>query len=226
MSDPSPDPGPSQQPSAPTIHSYLLPHSQGAHQPTSSGKPYVPSKTVQKLTQYPSGGGPGSAGMNGAGGGSASHLSSPVMDRLLDDDINGASERWSDRFSFVAKDSYGNLRCVFLMSFLFAMVLLTRGSSFIGGASSMMLVEALNSLNDSVPSTGSPASSSSDRMPKATVEAELPFFKPNYQFRRVATLWVPLTVIHVGPFKLTGFPHEGHSLNNSYSLQPLSLMNS
>ena len=52
----------------------------------------------------------------------------------------------------------------------------------------MMLVEALNSLNDSAPSTGSPASSSSDRMPKATVEAELPFFKPNYQFRRVATL--------------------------------------
>ena len=52
----------------------------------------------------------------------------------------------------------------------------------------MMLVEALNSLNDSAPTDGSPASSSSDRMPKATVEAELPFFKPNYQFRRVATL--------------------------------------
>lgn len=56
----------------------------------------------------------------------------------------------------------------------------------------MMFVEALNSLNDSAPSAGSPASSSSDRMPKATVEAELPFFKPNYQFRRVATLWVSL----------------------------------
>jgi hypothetical protein len=54
----------------------------------------------------------------------------------------------------------------------------------------MMLVEALNSLNDSAPLAGSPASSSSDRMPKATVEAELPFFKPNYRFRRVSTLWV------------------------------------
>jgi len=43
-------------------------------------------------------------------GGSTSQLSSPVMDRLLDDDIDGANERWSDRFSFVAKDSYGNLR--------------------------------------------------------------------------------------------------------------------
>jgi hypothetical protein len=32
------------------------------------------------------------------------------MDRLLDDDMNGANERWSDRFSFMAKDSYGNLR--------------------------------------------------------------------------------------------------------------------
>jgi len=43
-------------------------------------------------------------------GGSTSQLSSPVMDRLLDDDIDAANERWSDRFSFVAKDSYGNLR--------------------------------------------------------------------------------------------------------------------
>lgn len=91
----------------------------------------------------------------------------------------------------------------------------------------MMLVEALNSLNDSAPSTGSPASSSSDRMPKATVEAELPFFKPNYQFRRVATLWVSsLTVTRIEPFKLTGLPRKGHFLNSSYSHQPLSLTNS
>ena len=34
------------------------------------------------------------------------------MDKLLDDDADGANERWSDRFSFVAKDSYGNLRYV------------------------------------------------------------------------------------------------------------------
>lgn len=54
----------------------------------------------------------------------------------------------------------------------------------------MMFVEALNSLNAPASLAESPASSSSDRMPKATVEAELPFFKPNYQFRRVATLWV------------------------------------
>lgn len=54
----------------------------------------------------------------------------------------------------------------------------------------MMFVEALNSLNDPAPLAGSPASSSSDRMQKATVEAELPFFKPNYQFRRVSTMWV------------------------------------
>lgn len=110
----------------------------------------------------------------------------------MDDDVDGANERWSDRFSFVAKDSYGNLRYALLppVFFFFGARLLTQASSFIGGTSSMMLVEALNSLNDSAPLAGSPASSSSDRMPKATVEAELPFFKPNYQFRRVATLWV------------------------------------
>ena len=67
---------------------------------------------------------------------------------------------------------------------------LKRASSYIGGTSSMMFVEALNSLNVPASLAESPASSSSDRMPKATVEAELPFFKPNYQFRRVATLWV------------------------------------
>lgn len=187
----SPVPGstPSQQPPAPTIHSYLLPHSQGVHHPSSSGKPYVPSKCVQTLTQYPSSGGPGSAGAGGTSGGPTSHITSPTADRLLDDDADGANERWSDRFSFVAKDSYGNLRYVFPPS-VFSVRSLTRDSSFIGGASSMMFVEALNSLNDPAPLAGSPASSSSDRMQKATVEAELPFFKPNYQFRRVSTMWV------------------------------------
>lgn len=67
----------------------------------------------------------------------------------------------------------------------------------------MMFVEALNSLNVPASLAGSPASSSSDRMPKATVEAELPFFKPNYQFRRVETLWVSLwPTVHAGLYKL------------------------
>ena len=185
---PAPGSAPSQKPSAPTIHSYLLPHSHGDHQPSSSGRPYLPSKSIQKLIQYPSGGGPGSTGANGMSG-PTNQIGSPVTDRLLDDDADGANERWSDRFSFVAKDSYGNLRCVFPPPVLLVRSL-TQASSFIGGASSMMFVEALNSLTDSAPLTGSPASSSSDRMPKATVEAELPFFKPNYQFRRVETMWV------------------------------------
>lgn len=89
----------------------------------------------------------------------------------------------------------------------------------------MMFVEALNSLNDSAPLAGSPASSSSDRMPKATVEAELPFFKPNYQFRRVATLWVSSQTINcVKPFQLTRVSCEGHFPNNSSFLQPPSPM--
>lgn len=46
-------------------------------------------------------------------GTSANHMNSPAVDRLLDDDADSANERWSDRFSFVAKDSYGNLRCAF-----------------------------------------------------------------------------------------------------------------
>lgn len=111
MTSPAPGSDPSQQPSAPTIHSYLLPHSQGIREPSSSGKPYVPSKSVQKLTQYPSGR-PGSTGTNRTSGGPASQISSPIMDRPLDDDADSANERWSDRFSFVAKDSYGNLRYV------------------------------------------------------------------------------------------------------------------
>ena len=147
----------------------------------------MPSKSVKKLSQYPSGGGLGSTETNGTSGGLKSQINSPAADRLLDDDVDGANERWSDRFSFVAKDSYGNLRCVPFLPTV-CVISLTQASSFIGGASSMMFVEALNSLNDPAPSAGSPASSSSDRMPKATVEAELPFFKPNYQFRRVATL--------------------------------------
>lgn len=53
--------------------------------------------------------------MNGTSGGPTSQISSPVMDRLLDDDVDGANERWSDRFSFVAKDSYGNFRYAFLL---------------------------------------------------------------------------------------------------------------
>lgn len=110
--------GSSQQPPAPTIHSYLLPHSQGVQQTSSPGKPYVPSKSIQKLTQYPSGGAPDGTGVNGISGGSTNQYSSPVIDGLLDDDINGANERWSDRFSFVAKDSYGNLRCAFPSSIL------------------------------------------------------------------------------------------------------------
>lgn len=106
-----------QKPPVPTIQSYLLPHSQGVHQPAPSGKPYAPSKTVQKLTRYPSGGGAGSTGITGTigtSGRSTSQIGSPAVDRLLDDDVDGANERWSDRFSFVAKDSYGNLRYAIL----------------------------------------------------------------------------------------------------------------
>ena len=90
-----------------------------------------------------------------------------------------------------------------------------------------MFVEALDSLRDPVPLEGSPASSSSDRMPKATVEAELPFFKPGYRFRQVATLWVSsLPDTNIGPYKLTDLPHKGHFPNNSSSLRPLPPMNS
>lgn len=52
--------------------------------------------------------------MSGTSGRLTSRINSPAVDRLLDDDVDGGNERWSDRFSFVAKDSYGNLRCAFL----------------------------------------------------------------------------------------------------------------
>lgn len=111
------DATPSQKPSAPSIQSYLLPNSQGVRQPTFSGKPYVPSKGVQKLTQYLGGRKTGGTGIGGSSGKSTSQISGPAADKLLDDEIDSTSERWSDRFSFVAKDSYGNLRCVFYYSF-------------------------------------------------------------------------------------------------------------
>lgn len=108
---------PSPTNSAPTIHSYLLPHSQGVHQPSPSVKSYMPTESIQKLTRYPSGRGSGGTGINGTNGGSTSQISSPVVDRLLDDDVDGPNERWSDRFSFMTKDSYGNLRCAFSTRF-------------------------------------------------------------------------------------------------------------
>lgn len=55
--------------------------------------------------------------MSGTSGRPISQINSPAVDELPDDDANGANERWSDRFSFVAKDSYGNLRCVFFHPF-------------------------------------------------------------------------------------------------------------
>ena len=77
----------------------------------------MPSKGVQRLAQHPSGKRTGSVGMGGTSGRSTGQINSPAVDRLLDDDIDGANERWSDRFSFVAKDSYGNLRCASSHSF-------------------------------------------------------------------------------------------------------------
>jgi hypothetical protein len=53
-----------------------------------------------------------------------------------------------------------------------------------------MLVEALNSLSESGHADASPVSTSSDKMRKATVDAELPFFKQNKQFRPVEALYV------------------------------------
>lgn len=52
-----------------------------------------------------------------------------------------------------------------------------------------MFVEALNSLEPSQVDA-SPDSSSSDRLSKATVDVELPFFKRNVQFRPVESLCV------------------------------------
>jgi hypothetical protein len=51
-----------------------------------------------------------------------------------------------------------------------------------------MLVEALNSLDPSQQADASPASSSSDKLSKATVDVELPWFKRNKQFRPVEAL--------------------------------------
>lgn len=56
---------------------------------------YRPSTAVQRLSRFPT---------NGASGSPAS-ISDPVEDETLD-----GPEQWSDRFSHLTKDSYGNLR--------------------------------------------------------------------------------------------------------------------
>lgn len=78
----------------------------------------------------------------------------------------------SDRFSHLTKDSLGNLR-------------------FIGGAPSLVLVEALQSLRASQTPDDSPDSAYSDSVvSKGTENLELPFFRPNMHFRRFDVLWV------------------------------------
>lgn len=78
----------------------------------------------------------------------------------------------TDRFSYLTKDSLGNLR-------------------FIGGASSLVLVEALQSLRASQAPDASPDSLLSETVSKSTENLELPFFRPNVHFRRFDVLPAP-----------------------------------
>ncbi|KAK0466401.1 uncharacterized protein EV420DRAFT_1617658 [Desarmillaria tabescens] len=77
----------------------------------------------------------------------------------------------TDRFSHLTRDSLGNLR-------------------FIGGASSLVLVEALRSLRASQTPDTSPVSLQSETVSKSTENfpRELPFFRPNVHFRRFDVL--------------------------------------
>ncbi|KAM0751794.1 hypothetical protein T439DRAFT_379882 [Meredithblackwellia eburnea MCA 4105] len=93
------------------------------------------------------------------------------------DSTDHADEQtWSDKFSHLAKDSSGNLR-------------------YIGGASSLVLVEALRTLRANA-QTESPQSESQSI---ANANLELPFFKPGVAFRRFEGLPRPETTKYPDP---------------------------
>ncbi|EIM91702.1 uncharacterized protein STEHIDRAFT_106439 [Stereum hirsutum FP-91666 SS1] len=126
------------------------------------------------------------------------HASSPLISsisagtRSSQDEPEHERERISDRLAHLAKDSLGNLR-------------------FIGGASSLVLVEALQSLQTPSSPNGSPDSAASDKVGKSAENlygslqyiklpntdlifglntSDLPFFRPNMHFRRFDVLFV------------------------------------
>ncbi|KAJ7590742.1 fungal-specific transcription factor domain-containing protein [Mycena floridula] len=107
--------------------------------------PYKPSAAVQHLVHRSSG--------------------SPLSHR--DSDESQEPENWSDRFSHLTKDSYGNLR-------------------YTGGTSSFMLVDALTSLRTPNASPSSVLSSSTD--------IQLPFFHPGKRFHAHEALPRPETL--------------------------------
>ncbi|KAF9036042.1 hypothetical protein BDZ89DRAFT_471228 [Hymenopellis radicata] len=121
---------------------------------------YRPSTAVQRLSRFPT---------NGASG-SPTSISDPVEDETLD-----GPEQWSDRFSHLTKDSYGNLR-------------------YTGGASTYMLVDALTTLHDST-TDASPESQSSRR----NVDITLPFFNPGHYFKTQEALPRPEDIPYPTP---------------------------
>ncbi|THV05382.1 hypothetical protein K435DRAFT_961147 [Dendrothele bispora CBS 962.96] len=87
-----------------------------------------------------------------------------------------APEGWSERSSYLTKDSYGSLR-------------------YTGGASSYMLVDALTSVQDSQPTTDtSPGSTRSNQ-----TEIRLPFFNPNKHFKTHHALPRPEDIVYPPP---------------------------
>ncbi|KAF8922155.1 fungal-specific transcription factor domain-containing protein [Mucidula mucida] len=98
-----------------------------------------------------------------------SQLHEPTMNTSPAD----LEEQLSDRFSHLTKDSLGNLR-------------------FIGGASSLVLVEALQSLRDSqTPDTSPDSFHSEAAINKSPENLDLPFFRKNVHFRRFDVLPPP-----------------------------------
>ncbi|KAK0498377.1 hypothetical protein EDD18DRAFT_1351062 [Armillaria luteobubalina] len=151
FSVPNSDPGPSQ-------------HSQNSHksspEPSHPRVPYRPSAAIQQLSRYPS---------------SGSVLSPTAASEIMDEEENEGPEQWSDRFSHLTKDSYGNLR-------------------YTGGTSTFMLVEALTTLQDST-SDASPESQTSNKSANIT----LPFFDPSGRFKVQEALPRPEDVVYPSP---------------------------
>ncbi|PBL02106.1 hypothetical protein ARMGADRAFT_954261 [Armillaria gallica] len=151
FSFPNSDPGPSQ------LSQNSL---KSEPEPSHPRVPYRPSAAIQQLSRYPS---------------SGSVLSPTAASEIMDEEENEGPEQWSDRFSHLTKDSYGNLR-------------------YTGGTSTFMLVEALTTLQDST-SDASPDSHISNK----STDITLPFFDPSGRFKVQEALPRPEDVVYPSP---------------------------
>ncbi|KAK7471016.1 hypothetical protein VKT23_002429 [Stygiomarasmius scandens] len=125
---------------------------------------YQPSSTIQTLSR--------------ADIPQTPQLSNPnqILPNIDAPGARNAPSKWSERSSYLTKDSYGSLR-------------------YTGGTSSYMLVDAMTSMQDGQPTTDI----SPDSTRPSQTEIRLPFFNPNKHFRTHRALSRPDDITYPSP---------------------------